>query len=79
MQDDLKYFIDDLITEIQEKYNDSLINRQGSSGSDADIAYEQGRNMAYYDVLDLIQSQMIAFGFRERLKRQIVPELGEPV
>ena len=45
---------------------------------EADIAFKRGRNIAYYEVLDLIQCQLIAFGFQGRFERRIVPELENP-
>ena len=76
--DDLKNFLDDLISELQQEYTLSLTKEQSSKDSEADIAFKRGRNIAYYEVLDLIQCQLIAFGFQGRFERRIVPELENP-
>lgn len=47
--------------------------------AEADAAFEHGRNIAYYDVLGLISTQLSAFGYKFPQARLIVPELGKPL
>ncbi|HXH12140.1 MAG TPA: hypothetical protein VNP04_20535 [Alphaproteobacteria bacterium] len=68
----------DLTRLIQEKYNNTLgARREGES--EADYQFRNGQNFAYYDVLDLIHSQLLAFGVERQELEPIVPELGQPV
>lgn len=77
MNEDLHGFLKDLFILIQEKYNGSLAEA-GEPASEADVAYKQGANFAYYDVLDLIRSQLTAFGYEEAASGFPVPEWGKP-
>jgi hypothetical protein len=76
MNQELKNFTEDLIKIIQEKYNESL-SESKKLQSEADAAYQLGLNFAYYDMLDLIDSQLTAFGFRDEVMHTIAPELGK--
>ena len=77
MNEDLHGFLRDLFILIQEKYNESLAEA-GEPAPEAEVAYRRGANFAYYDVLDLIRSQLIAFGYEEATSGFEVPELGKP-
>jgi hypothetical protein len=70
-------FMKDLTLLVQDKYNDTLgPRRQGESK--ADYQFRNGQNFAYYDTLDLLQAQLLAFGIPTRELEPIVPELGQP-
>lgn len=74
---ELTAFLKDLTVLIQEKYNETLgIRREGES--EADYQFRNGQNFAYYDVLDLIHSQLRSFGIPAKALEPIVPELGQP-
>lgn len=75
MQDEMKYFLIDLIREIQEKYNKTLENVEKENLEEKN--YRLGTNFAYYDVLELIESQLNVFGYRLDEFDQITPVLGE--
>jgi hypothetical protein len=77
MNEDLHGFLKDLFILIQEKYNESLAEA-GAPAPEAEAAYWRGANFAYYDVLDLIRSQLIAFGYVEATSEFVTPELGKP-
>lgn len=69
-------YIKGLIAKVQDKYNDMLeFNANESFG---DKNYRLGRNLAYYDVLELIASELEAFGVEEDIGL-IIPQLGERV
>ena len=71
-------FLKDLTLLVQEKYNDTLGgHREGES--EADYQFRNGQNIAYYDTLDLIHSQLIAFGISTQGLEPLVPELGQRV
>jgi hypothetical protein len=78
MNRELKDFTEDLVKIIQEKYNETLTESQKVQ-SEGDAAFQKGLNFAYYDVLDLIDSQLTAFGFRDDVMGKIAPELGKPL
>ena len=71
-------FLKDLTLLIQEKYNDTLRPRRKGE-SEADYQFRSGQNMAYYDTLDLIHSQLLAFGVPAQELEPVVPVLGKPV
>ncbi len=73
---DLTKFLEDLIYLTQEKYDKALEQAQEAK-TEADVAFQQGSSMAYYDVLDLIRSQLIAFGYELGEKENIVPIYGQ--
>ncbi|SDD05223.1 hypothetical protein SAMN04488112_1292 [Melghirimyces thermohalophilus] len=68
MDSELQSFLSDLIEIIQDKYNDSLNNCD---------EFNNGLNFAYYDVLEIIESQLRAFNIDQELFDQITPVLGE--
>jgi hypothetical protein len=75
MQNEMKNFMGDLIWEIQERYNESLLVPEGENSEDR--AFRNGSNFSYWCVLSLIESELIAFGFDEDKIGHIVPMLGE--
>ncbi len=77
MSEELKGFIYDFIIIVQEKYNDSL--REKRDENEKDRAFRQGRNFAYYDILDIAESQLKSFGLNEITPQQIVPVLGQEI
>ena len=71
-------FLKDLTLLIQEKYNNTL---GGRCEAESETAYQfrNGQNFAYYDALDLLHSQLLAFSIPIQELEPIVPELGQPV
>lgn len=70
-------FLKDLTLLLQGKYNDTLGSCRAGE-SEADSQFRSGQNFAYYDVLDLIRSQLCAFGISAPELEPVVPELGQP-
>jgi hypothetical protein len=77
VQNEMKNFLIDLIYEIQEKYNQTLIPIEEEDLEEKN--YRLGTNFAYYDVLELIESQLRAFGYKLDEIGQITPILGEKI
>jgi len=77
MNEELHRFLKDLFILLQDKYDESLTG-ESTPTSEADVAYRRGATFAYYDTLDLIRSQVIAFGYDEEAAEFAVPELGKP-
>ncbi|WP_410769152.1 hypothetical protein [Fontibacillus sp. BL9] len=77
MDKQLKDFLGDLITIIQEKYNETLVMPTDESADDK--CYRLGSNFAYYDVLDILESQLLSLGFDADSLREILPVLGEKI
>lgn len=75
MSQELDCFVRDYILILQEKYNDSLTQSQ-EFGSEVDNAFQKGVAFAYYDALDLIQSQLEAFGYDIETISKTLPEFG---
>jgi hypothetical protein len=75
MSEELKNFITDLVVLLHEKYNDTLGSKDNET--EKDKSFRLGLNFAYYDVLDLIESQLKAFGYEESFINSITPILGE--
>ncbi len=71
-------FITDHVLLLQEKYNESLakINEADIKGEDS--SFYKGQNFAYYDALELIKSQIEAFGYNSKEVPVAVPEFGKP-
>ena len=70
-------FLKDLTLLIQEKYNDTLgVHCEGES--EAAYQFRSGQNFAYYDTLDLLHAQLLAFGIPTQELEPVVPELGQP-
>jgi hypothetical protein len=76
MNEELHGFVKDLFVLIQEKYDASLA-KEPAPESEIDVAYHQGISFAYYDVLDLIRSQLIAFGYNEEASALAAPQFGK--
>ena len=76
-QTELIAFLKDLMPLLQEKYNNSLGPRREGE-NEADYQFRNGQNFAYYDTLDLIHSQLLAFGIPVQELEPVVPELGQP-
>lgn len=77
MNHELQNFIQDYVTLLQEKYHQSLIKTEKYQ-TEADAAFYQGTSFTYYDVLDILKSQLEAFGYEIENFETIVPELGKP-
>ena len=77
MDKQLKDFLGDLIALIQEKYNETLDVPVDESIEDK--YYRLGLNFAYFDVLDLVESQLLAQGFDTNSLGKISPILGEKI
>ncbi len=75
MEPKMKNFLIDLINEIQESYNNSLLPTKEEGLEEKN--YRLGVNFAYYDVLELIESQLKSFGYSVEDIGQITPILGE--
>jgi hypothetical protein len=76
-QTELIAFLKDLMPLIQEKYNRTLGPRQEGE-SEGDYQFRNGQNFAYYEALDLLYSQLLAFGVPTQELEPVVPELGQP-
>lgn len=68
-------FIRDLISLIQERYNTTLIEQVDES--ETDKAFRLGCNFAYFNDLDLIESQLNNFGIDFKSFGVIKPVLGQ--
>lgn len=75
-------FITDYVALLKEKSEQSLAQVQ-SCGSDADTAFLQGANFAYYDALDLLKAQLESFDYQAESielfasKQSPFPQLGK--
>ena len=76
MNNEMKNFLKDLISILQEKYNDSLTK---DGVSDDKKEFSQGLNFAYYDTLDIIESQLKLFGYDIDDLGIITPDLGKKI
>ena len=76
MSEELKSFVNDFGALMRERYNKSLAEIE-TVKSETDIAFQQGANFAYYDALDLMKSQLEAFGYDVRSFSFEVPNLGK--
>lgn len=75
---ELLAFLKDLTLLVQEKYNATLgACREGEEEND--YQFRNGQNFAYYDVLDLIHSQLLAFDIPTQELEPVVPELGQAI
>lgn len=74
MDEQLKGYLHDLIILLHEKYNDTLEDIENEK--DDDKVYRTGKNFAYYDALDLIESQLNTFGYDVKQIGKIAPNLG---
>lgn len=78
MNQELDNFIKDYINLLREKYEIALIKSQ-KSDLEVDAAFHQGASFTYYDALDLLKSQLEAFGYDIEKLEPIVPELGKTI
>jgi hypothetical protein len=62
---------------IQEKYNETLGPCQDGE-SETDYQFRNGQNFAYYQTLDLIHSQLLAFDIPIQQLEPVVLVLGRP-
>lgn len=60
---------------IQERYNETLEAKENESPEDR--AFRNGENFAYYDDLDLIESQLKVWDLNIKLIGKITPEFGK--
>lgn len=58
---ELENFLNDLVLILQEKYSQTLL--EGLNETQEEKYLKLGSKLAYYDALDLIKSQLIAFGY----------------
>lgn len=72
----LEHYLHDLIWLIKEEYNLSL-DRAAMAKTDAVKANEEGQSWAYHHTLELMESQLIAFGDTSELFTNLAPELGK--
>ncbi|MBZ5213828.1 hypothetical protein ABE321_08370 [Bacillus paralicheniformis] len=77
MENDMKNFLVDLVSEIQEKYNESLNPTEGESAEETN--YRLGSNFSYYEVLELIKNQLNSFGYSPEELGTITPLIGEKI
>jgi len=75
MEEVLKDYLADLISLIRDKYKETLAEASGES--DSEKSFRLGANMAYYDVLDMIESQLQSFGIDRTQFGAIAPVIGE--
>lgn len=73
MNAEMKNFLLDLIYLIQDKYNESFPNNEDLGD---ERQFKNGSNIAYYDVLDLIESQLKSFGYDVEALQPITPNPG---
>lgn len=73
----MKNFLMDLVDLYQQKYNDTV--RQGQNEPKSQTAYRLGAQFAYYDCLDLLESQLKVFGYDISELGEITPKLGTMV
>lgn len=75
---ELLAFLKDLTLLIQEKYNATHgACREGEE--EIDYQFRNGQHFAYYDVLDLMHSQLLVFGIPTQALGPVVPELGQAI
>jgi hypothetical protein len=77
-QVELLAFLKDLTVLTQEKYHTTL-GPCREEEKEADYQFRIGQNFAYYDVLDIIHSQLLAFGIPAQELGPVVPEPGQSI
>jgi hypothetical protein len=75
MSEQMINFIKDLTTLYQEKYNETLCEEKGES--EQDKVFRLGSNFAYYDCLNILESQLKVFDYDTGIFGVITPELGK--
>lgn len=78
MENEMRNFLVDLVSEIQGKYNQSLIPTTKIEEEEKK-KYRLGMNFSYYDVLELIESQLKSFGYSVDEFGEITPILGKEI
>lgn len=73
MNAEMKNYLLDLIYLIQDKYNESFSSDEEDEG---ERQFNNGLNFAYYDILDLIESQLKSFGYDVEELQPIAPNPG---
>ena len=76
MEIKLDHFMHDLVWLIKEEYNESL-DRALRAESDHEKALQEGQSWAYHHVLELIESQLTAFGNDSPMFTNLAPEPGQ--
>ena len=77
MSEDLNNYLQDLVYLIKEDYNDALKNRSETK-NEIQKAFNEGKELAYFGVLNLIESQLLSFfGEETELVGNIAPNPGE--
>ncbi|GBF82371.1 hypothetical protein [Aphanothece sacrum] len=71
-------FIKDHVLLLKEKYNESLQQIKEANIKGEDSSFYKGISLAYYDSLELIKSQVEAFGYNSTEVKVALPEFGEP-
>ena len=71
-------FLKDLLPLIQEKYDGTLGPRHEGE-CEADYQFRHGQNLAYYETLDLIYSQLLAFSIPTQELEPVAPDLGQHI
>lgn len=77
MNKQLNDFLNDLVIIIQEKYDETLNSPLNENAEDK--LYRLGSNFGYYDVLDLIKSQVLAYGYDPSNLGEISPVIGQKI
>lgn len=77
MTQDLVRYLGDLVVLVQDRYNQSL--QECHTENDVSTDFVKGANLAYYEVLDLVRNQLIAFGYDLDAFGPIVPIMGRPI
>ena len=76
MEIKLDHFMHDLVWLIKEEYNESL-DHAASAASNHEKAIHEGQSWAYHRVLELIESQLEAFGNNSPMFSNLAPESGQ--
>jgi hypothetical protein len=75
MNVELKGFLSDLVILLHQKYNETLHNNE--KDSECDEVFRTGMNFAYFDALEMIESQLNAFGYDVQKIGNITPVLNK--
>ncbi|QOY34729.1 hypothetical protein AWH56_018650 [Anaerobacillus isosaccharinicus] len=75
MNDEFKGYLHDLVIILHQKYNDTL--QLNTKETEENKAFRVGMNHAYYDVLDVIESQLTTSGYDVNQIGKITPQLSK--
>ncbi|KJS13667.1 MAG: hypothetical protein VR67_03490 [Peptococcaceae bacterium BRH_c8a] len=75
MDELMRNFIKDLVKLLREKYNISLSEVSGET--EIEKSFRLGSNFAYYDALDIIESQFKSYGLDYESIGKVTPILGK--